>query len=140
LVIWTPCLVSKVWGANRREDVSQGPCCNEEAGIGRVQPTDRTSLNTCSPIAGIRTFENNPQSSHPRCPQCRSRKSIRRCAAGGNLSLGRIKAASEVLVVKLVVCAAASRITTHAVAKKGIESRGSCMIELIKKGQRQCHD
>ena len=84
LVILDALLVSKVWGANRREDVSQGPAATGKPGIAPARP----GLNTCSPTPEIQTFENNPQFSHPRCPQCRNRKAFRRCAAGRKLSLG----------------------------------------------------
>jgi len=41
LVILDALLVSKVWGANRREDVSQGPAATRKPGIGPASLTDR---------------------------------------------------------------------------------------------------
>ena len=85
LVIVDALLVSKVWGANRREDVSQGPAATGKPGIA---PASLTGTRFEHLFSGIQTFENNPQFSHPRCPQCRNRKAFRRCAAGRKLSLG----------------------------------------------------
>lgn len=41
LVILDALLVSKVWGANRREDVSQGPAATRTLGIGLASLTDK---------------------------------------------------------------------------------------------------
>lgn len=44
LVIPDALLVSKVWGANRREDVSQGPAATRKPGIGPASLTDKDQV------------------------------------------------------------------------------------------------
>lgn len=109
LVIPDALLVSKVWGANRREDVSFEYLFSDAWNSDLREQS--TILTSSMPAA--------------------TGKHSAVALLGESSALGRIKAASEVLVVtKLVVCCGG--IADHhprCWSRKDIDSSGSCMID-----------